>query len=273
MACTSPRRTVSSMSLLATTPGKRLVMPRSSTAYGTPSGALPPGGPATLPAGASVEAIGVLPRSRPPRGARRSAVRCRRHGIDRPRRKAWCCGGMIPQPPSGRARGARPGPRRRVPGPAPPDPPSGVPGGAGGVPAPAGSRRVRHRDLAADDLLLVLVDLTLDVVDEATGGGQADAVALQVVGDVGAALDAAVDEVADVGLDGVVDPLEHRGHDHRLQGGVPDGVVLVGVDADRPLAGVLGRPEDAETRAAGRVVHDVRALVVHALGDDLALGR
>src|SRR4051812_23444340 len=42
MACTSPRRTRSSMSRLATTPGKRLVIPRSSTAYGEPSA----GGPA-----------------------------------------------------------------------------------------------------------------------------------------------------------------------------------------------------------------------------------
>jgi hypothetical protein len=32
IACTSPRRTFSSMSRLATTPGKRLVIPRSSTA-------------------------------------------------------------------------------------------------------------------------------------------------------------------------------------------------------------------------------------------------
>ncbi len=37
MACTVPRRTVISMSLLATTPGNRLVMPCSSTA-----GAVPP---------------------------------------------------------------------------------------------------------------------------------------------------------------------------------------------------------------------------------------
>src|SRR3954454_12737457 len=135
------------------------------------------------------------------------------------------------------------------------------------------SRSGRHRDLAGLDLVGVLLDLGLDVVDEATGGGQADAVGLQVVGDVRAALDLAGDEVADVGLHGVVDPLEHRGHDDRLQRGIPDRLVLVGVDADGTGVGGLGRLEDADAGAAGRRVDDVSALVVHALGDDLALGR
>src|SRR4051794_30199924 len=54
MAWTSPRRTRRSMSRLATTPGKRLVMPRSSTAYGPPA----------PPCGASDVAIGP-PRSSP----------------------------------------------------------------------------------------------------------------------------------------------------------------------------------------------------------------
>jgi hypothetical protein len=72
----------------------------------------------------------------------------------------------------------------------------------------------RHLDVAVDELLAVLVDVAPDVVDEATPRGQADALGGQVVDDVGAALDAAVDEGVDVGLDGVVHPLEQRGHDH-----------------------------------------------------------
>src|SRR3954454_23132925 len=138
---------------------------------------------------------------------------------------------------------------------------------------PGRSRSGRHRDLAGLDLVGELLDLGLDVVDEAAGGGQADAVGLQVVDDVRAALDLAVDEVVDVGVDRVVDPLERRGHDHRLQRGVADRLVLVGVDADRAAVGGLGRLEDAEAGAAGRRVDDVGALVVHALGDDLALRR
>src|SRR3954454_21183578 len=138
---------------------------------------------------------------------------------------------------------------------------------------PGRSRSGRHRDLAGLDLVGVLLDLGLDVVDEATGGGQADAVGLQVVDDVRPALDLAVHEVVDVRLDGVVDPLEHGGHDHRLQRRVADGLVLVGVDADGTGVGGLGRLEDADAGAAGRRVDDVSALVVHALGDDLALGR
>src|SRR3954469_1331336 len=138
---------------------------------------------------------------------------------------------------------------------------------------PGRSRSGRHRDLAGLDLVGVLLDLGLDVVDEATGGGQADAVGLQVVDDVRPALDLAVHEVVDVRLDGVVDPLEHGGHDHRLQRRVADRLVLVGVDADGTGVGGLGRLEDADAGAAGRRVDDVSALVVHALGDDLTLGR
>ena len=80
-----------------------------------------------------------------------------------------------------------------------------------------------------------------------------------------AALDVAVDEVADERLDRVVDALEHRRHDHGLQGRVVDGVVLVGVDTDRALVRGGGRLEHAEAGAAGRVVDDVGTGVVHAL--------
>src|SRR4051794_1180118 len=138
---------------------------------------------------------------------------------------------------------------------------------------PGRSRSGGHLDLAGLDLVRVLLDLALDVVDEAAGGGQADAVRLQVVDDVRAALDLAADEVVDERVHGVVDPLERRGHDHRLQRGVADRLVLVGVDADGTAVGGLGRLEDAEAGAAGRRVDDVGTLVVHALGDDLALRR
>src|SRR3954454_12917764 len=197
------------MSRLATTPGKRLVMPRSSTAYGSPA------------AGTSLVLIAPLY--------------------------------SIPDANGGweRSTPARPA----------------------SVIEPERSRSGGHRDPAGLDLVRVLLDLALDVVDEAAGGGQADAVRLQVVGDVRPALDLAVDEVVDVRLDGVVDPLQHGGHDHRLQRRVADRLVLVGVDADGTGVGGLGRLEDADAGAAGRRVDDVSALVVHALGDDLTLGR
>ena len=52
-----------------------------------------------------------------------------------------------------------------------------------------------------------------------------------------------------------------------------DGVVLVGVDADGLLALGLGRVEDAGAGAAGGLVDDVGAGVVHTGGGGLALGR
>src|SRR3954471_19605779 len=48
MACTSPRPTRSSMSRLATTPGKRLVIPRSSTASGATVCPAAPAGPSPV---------------------------------------------------------------------------------------------------------------------------------------------------------------------------------------------------------------------------------
>src|SRR3954451_12556955 len=209
MACTSPRRTRRSMSRLATTPGKRLVMPRSSTAYGSPEW------------GTSLVLIAPLY--------------------------------SIPDANGGweRSKPARPA----------------------SVIEPGRTRSGQHRDLAGLDLVGELLDLCLDVVDESAGGGQDDAVGLQVVDDVRVTNDLAVIEVVDVGVDRVVDPLERRGHDHRLQRGVADRLVLVGVDADGTAVGGLGRLEDAEAGAAGRRVDDVGALVVHALGDDLALRR
>ena len=197
------------------------------------------------------------------RGAAPSAARCRSPHPMSPRARPVRDAVRRPAPTRRRARAACARARRRV-----------DRGARARRSGPATDHGVgRDLDLAVDDLLTVVVDLALDVVDEAAGGGQADAVGRQVVDDVRAALDAAVDEVVDVGLDGVVDPLEHRRHDHGLQGRVVDGVVLVGVDTDRALARGGSRLEHAEAGAAGRVVDDVGAGVVHALRDDLALGR
>ena len=165
--------------------------------------------------------------------------------------------------------------RRRARATCAPDPPSGRPEGAG----PHGARaRVRchgvvgNLDVAVDDLLPEVVDLVLDVVDEATGRGQADAVALEVVDDVGAALDVAVDELADEGLHRVVHALEHRGHDHGLQRRVVDRLVLVGVDTDRPRAGRGSGLEDTGAGTAGDLEDDVGTGLVHALRRGSARG-
>src|SRR3954447_15906001 len=263
IACTWPRRTASRMSRLATTPGKRLVMPRSSTANASPpraptSGAPssaerpPPLGPAPGPAEASVVAIGPL-LALAAAGARREVHSAVPRLGDRP-----------PGPHNGAEggpRGSRPRTRRRM----------CLLDGL--IPADSGSRSGRHRDLAVDDLLLVVVDLGLDVVDEAAGRGQADTVGRQVADDVLTALDLAGGVVADERLDRVVDPLEHRRQDHGLQGRVPDGLVLVGVDADRALVRRGRRLEHAEPGTTGRRVHDVGTAVVDALRDDLSLGR
>src|SRR5690606_8153341 len=126
-------------------------------------------------------------------------------------------------------------------------------------------------DLAADDLLLEGVQVRRDVVDETTAGGVTDTVDREVV-DRLAGREGASGDLAEVLEDRDVHVLEHRGHDdvlHRRVGGV----VLVGVDTARLAAGLGGRLEDAATRATGRVVDDVRTVLVHALGRGLALGR
>src|SRR5690606_34933553 len=78
------------------------------------------------------------------------------------------------------------------------------------------SRLAGDRDLAVDDVLLGGLDLVGDVVDLATGGGQAHAVRLQVVDDVGAALGTALERLDEL-EDADVDALEHRGHDDLLE--------------------------------------------------------
>src|SRR5690606_26728580 len=121
-----------------------------------------------------------------------------------------------------------------------------------------------------DDVLLGGLDLVGDVVDLATGGGQAHAVRLQVVDDVGAALGAALERLDEL-EDADVDALEHRGHDDLLELGLLDRLALVGVDADGLLAGRRGGLEHAEAGVARGVVDDLRAVLEHLLGRDLAL--
>src|SRR5690606_5357377 len=140
------------------------------------------------------------------------------------------------------------------------------------VPTAAASGAGRNRDLAVDDLLLVLVEGGLDVVDVAAGGGVVDATGLQVVDD-GAGLHGAGGGVLDEVVDRDVDLLQHRRDDDVLDLRVRGEGRLVGVDADRHGAGRLGRLEHAAAGAAGRLVDHVGARVVHALGDGLALRR
>ena len=175
IAWISPRRTVSSMSRLATTPGKRLVMPRSSTAFGAVLG----GGPAAVPAGAPVSAMGwASPLSvRPRRRGARPHIRVGDGGVGRRRRPARdralagrariACSphDVAPRRRAGRpGRGIvarRPAPGRRRARARCPGPPSGStcgadPLGAGQHPR---SRGDRDLDLAVDDLLTVAVDV------------------------------------------------------------------------------------------------------------------
>src|SRR5688500_14087395 len=111
MACTWPRVTVMLTSLLATTPGNRLVMPLSSTAMSAEASAR------CTDSGVVVAEIAHAPHKKQPGPGRRYRV--------------------------------RPGPVNR----------SGVRIGL----------LVGHRDLAADDLGLVVVELCLDVVDLSAG--------------------------------------------------------------------------------------------------------
>src|SRR4051812_6024350 len=114
----------------------------------------------------------------------------------------------------------------------------------------------RDDDLAPRDVGLCRLELVLDAVDLATRRGVAHAVDLEVE-DGRAGRELAVGVFLDEVEHRVVDPLEHRGHDARLERGVTDGVVLVRVDADGQALLVLGGLEDAGARAAGRGVDDV----------------
>src|SRR5262245_41411413 len=74
----------------------------------------------------------------------------------------------------------------------------------------------RYRDLPVDDLLLEVVQLGLDVVHHAAAGRVANAVSLQVEPALTGG-ELALAEVLDEREHRVVDPLEHRGHDHGLE--------------------------------------------------------
>ena len=127
-------------------------------------------------------------------------------------------------------------------------------------------------DLAVDDLLLELVELSDDVL-----GQQVAVVALGVVD---ALLGHAEDlepgsklvqpRLRDHVVDGGVDPLQHRGQDVRLLLGARR-QVLVRVDADRERTPARATADwnSPAPEAPGRVVHDVRSVVVELVGQRL----
>src|SRR6478735_6901046 len=251
IAWTVPLSTVSAMSLLATTPGKRLVMPSSRTA-GAPWWTAFGGSLGSPPVTGSLLTMTHTPHAGPPRRGRRSSIEAALANLTRD---------AVPGGELGKMR--RPGRRARV--------ARAVRWGGREGRSLRGSGRsgLRDGDLARDDLLLELVELALDVVDVATGRGVVDTAGLQVE-DLVARLEGAVLHRGDEVEDTDVDLLDHRGEDDVAD--VSRGRLgLVGVDADGPLAGRLGRREDTATGTAGCVVDDVGAALVHAVGRGLAL--
>src|SRR5882762_6555728 len=130
---------------------------------------------------------------------------------------------------------------------------------AGSVRAALRRRVVDHLDLAADDVLLGLVDLGLHL-----GGDQRLVVVVERPADPvlgkpeagDARLPGAVLGRHEGVVDRQVDALQHRGqHGAGLQ------VVLVAVDADRQLAIVLRRLIDADAGAAGGRIDHVGAAI------------
>src|SRR5215210_1109103 len=211
MAWTWPRVTLMLTSLLATTPGNRLVMPVSSTAI------------SVEPSDRCADSVVVV---------------------------AEIAHAPHKQPGPGRRYRVRPGPVNR----------SGV----------RVALLVGHRDLAADDLCLVVLELCLDVVDLPTGRGVADAVLLQVVDDL-TGLEGVLGDALDEVEDRHIDLLQHRGDDD-VADTLGSGLRLVGVDSDGHRVRGLGGLEDAATRTAGGLVDHVCATLEHALGSRLALG-
>src|SRR3954467_3164898 len=216
-----------SMSLLATTPGNRLVMPRSSTAAGGLDALM-----AHSPGGKGLR-----------RGGQASATLARQLRATRVE-LTHCYGstGGLSRPPR----------RARV---------------------PAGTVRSAGLDLdgAVDDLLLRLVQLGLDVVDEATAGGEADTALGEGVDLVAGQRLAVVDGLDEV-VDADVDVLDHRGQDRVLVLGQARDVVLARVHADGPGALDAGDGLDrAVAGGAGRGVDHVDAVVELAGRGFLAL--
>ena len=115
--------------------------------------------------------------------------------------------------------------------------------------------------------------MALEVVEFAAEGGgnlrvevvegrEADAVVGQVADVAGAAPVLAVEGAFEDGFDGAVQPLEAGGQEDGAD--VGQGVVLVGVDADAPLGGLLGGGEGPAAGVAAGGEDDVDAFV----GDD-----
>src|SRR6185295_14724050 len=130
--------------------------------------------------------------------------------------------------------------------------------------------RERRLDLAADDLLLEGIDLRepsllqLGLLAELAKG---DSAVLQVEDEVASTLVAlAALRALDSQEDPLVDSLHRTGEDVGAE------ERLVDVDADRPLAGFLGRVERTETARTGNAEHDLRPRVELVLSHALALG-
>src|SRR4051794_4281772 len=118
----------------------------------------------------------------------------------------------------------------------------------------AGAHRVGRGDLAALDLVLDRLDLVGVLLARRADLADADAIALQVGDDVGAAL---------VGVVlGGLDRVEHRDVDllQRARDDLRAEVGLVGVDADRLDALLLRRVDRAEAAGARDLEDDLRAL-------------
>src|SRR3954463_4658027 len=119
---------------------------------------------------------------------------------------------------------------------------------------PALAHRVRGRDRPVEDLLLDVGDLGRVLLAGGADLADPDAVVLQAVHDVGAALVAVVLDGLDRVEDGHVDLLQRARDDLRAE------VALVGVDADGLDALLLGGVDRAEPARAGDLEDDLRAL-------------
>src|SRR6478735_950007 len=185
-ACTVPRRTLKVMSELATTPGKRLVMPVSSTAGGTVEVAA--GGPV----GVASVLIAPAPRDSGSGGRESGRASCRVAVIAehssaeraRPRRDLSRRGRVASGPPD----------FRRSPTSGPGSPADGA----------------RHGDSAVENARLGLLDVRHVLGDEAARGRIADAVVLQAV-DMLPRERAAIRRAGDEVPRRDIDLLEHRG--------------------------------------------------------------
>src|SRR4051812_20703364 len=117
---------------------------------------------------------------------------------------------------------------------------------------PALPHRVGRRDLAALDLVLDRLDLGGVLLARRADLADAHAVVVEVGDHVGATLVGVALDGLDRVEDGHVDLLQRARDDLRTEVG------LIGVDADRLHALLLGRVDRAETAGAGDLEHDLR---------------